>query len=111
MKQYVGLELSQKETVVCVVDQNGRALFEGRVTSDPRGGGIVGSESTATTARRPGACSLPAVAADAVTGGPGGLTHRSPTRTVPGVVRGSRQQWDVMSCNERYSFRWVWWPA
>ena len=35
MKQYVGLDVSQKETSVCVVDQNGTVLFEGRVASDP----------------------------------------------------------------------------
>jgi transposase len=35
MKQYVGLDVSQKETAVCVVDQNGKVLFEGKVPSDP----------------------------------------------------------------------------
>ncbi|MCW3476231.1 IS110 family RNA-guided transposase [Limobrevibacterium gyesilva] len=35
MKQYVGLDVSQKETSVCVVDQNGKVLFEGKVASDP----------------------------------------------------------------------------
>jgi predicted NBD/HSP70 family sugar kinase len=29
-KQYIGLDVSQKETAVCVVDQNGKVLFEGR---------------------------------------------------------------------------------
>ena len=28
MKQYVGLDVSQKETAVCVVDQDGKVLFE-----------------------------------------------------------------------------------
>jgi hypothetical protein len=28
-KQYIGLDVSQKETAVCVVDQNGKVLFEG----------------------------------------------------------------------------------
>ena len=35
MKQYVGLDVSQKETTVCVVDQNGKVLFEGKAASDP----------------------------------------------------------------------------
>ena len=35
MKQYVGLDVSQKETAVCVVDQDGKVLFEGKVPSDP----------------------------------------------------------------------------
>ena len=35
MKQYVGLDVSQRETSVCVVDQEGRTVYEGRVKSDP----------------------------------------------------------------------------
>jgi transposase len=35
MKQYVGLDVSQKETSVCVVDQQGRLMFEGKVKSTP----------------------------------------------------------------------------
>lgn len=35
MKQYVGLDVSQKETAVCVLDQDGKVLFEGKVPSDP----------------------------------------------------------------------------
>lgn len=35
MRQYVGLDVSQKETAVCVVDQEGKILFEGKVPSDP----------------------------------------------------------------------------
>ena len=35
MKQYVGLDVSQKETSVCVVDEVGQVLFEGRAKSDP----------------------------------------------------------------------------
>ena len=35
MKHYVGLDVSQKETSVCVVDQDGRVLFEGKVASSP----------------------------------------------------------------------------
>jgi hypothetical protein len=31
MKQYVELDVSQKETSVCVVDDAGRAVYEGRV--------------------------------------------------------------------------------
>lgn len=35
MKQYVGLDVSQKETAVCVVNETGRLIFEGRAKSDP----------------------------------------------------------------------------
>ncbi len=35
MGQYVGLDVSQKETAVCVVDESGRVTFEGRAKSDP----------------------------------------------------------------------------
>lgn len=35
MKQYVGLDVSQKETAMCVVDETGRVLFEGKARSDP----------------------------------------------------------------------------
>ena len=35
MKQYVGLDVSQKETSVCVVDEAGQVLFEGKAKSDP----------------------------------------------------------------------------
>lgn len=35
MKQYVGLDVSQKETSVCVVDEVGQVMFEGKAKSDP----------------------------------------------------------------------------
>lgn len=35
MKQYVGLDVSQKETSVCVVDEAGQIVFEGKAKSDP----------------------------------------------------------------------------
>jgi len=35
MKHYVGLDVSQKETAVCVVDDTGKPVFEGRSKSDP----------------------------------------------------------------------------
>jgi transposase len=35
MKQYVGLDVSQQETSVCVVDQVGRSVYQGRVKSKP----------------------------------------------------------------------------
>src|SRR5580698_4351658 len=35
VKQYVGLDVSQKETAMCVVDENGTVLFEGKAASDP----------------------------------------------------------------------------
>ncbi|WFU13062.1 transposase (plasmid) [Rhizobium sp. CB3090] len=36
MKHYVGLDVSQRETAVCVVDDTGRRVFEGRAKSNPR---------------------------------------------------------------------------
>jgi transposase len=35
VKQYVGLDVSQKETAVCVVDQDGKVVFEGKAPTDP----------------------------------------------------------------------------
>jgi transposase len=35
MKQYVGLDVSQKETAVCVVDEAGKLVFQGKAKSDP----------------------------------------------------------------------------
>jgi transposase len=35
MKQYVGLDVSQKETSVCVVNETGQLIFEGKAKSDP----------------------------------------------------------------------------
>jgi transposase len=35
MKQYVGLDVSQKETSVCVIDERGRPVFEGKAKSTP----------------------------------------------------------------------------
>jgi transposase len=35
MKQYVGLDVSQKETSVCVVDGLGHVVFEGKAKSEP----------------------------------------------------------------------------
>jgi len=35
MKQYVGLDVSQRETAVCVVDEAGKVVFQGKVRSDP----------------------------------------------------------------------------
>jgi transposase len=35
MKQYVGLDVSQRETSVCVVNEVGQVLFEGKAKSDP----------------------------------------------------------------------------
>lgn len=35
MKQYVGLDVSQKETSVCVVNEAGQIAFEGKAKSDP----------------------------------------------------------------------------
>lgn len=35
MKQYVGLDVSRRETAVCVVDETGRLIFECGAKSDP----------------------------------------------------------------------------
>ena len=35
MKQYVGLDVSQRETAVCVVDEAGKLIFQGKARSDP----------------------------------------------------------------------------
>ncbi|ALC10568.1 IS110 family transposase [Sphingopyxis sp. 113P3] len=35
MKHYVGLDVSQKETSICIVDEAGRPIHQGRVKSDP----------------------------------------------------------------------------
>jgi transposase len=35
MKHYVGLDVSQKETSVCVLNENGRVVFEGNAQSTP----------------------------------------------------------------------------
>ena len=35
MKQYVGLDVSQKETSVCVIDEQWRLVFEGKAKSTP----------------------------------------------------------------------------
>jgi transposase len=35
MAQYVGLDVSQRETALCVVDEQGKVLFEGKAPSDP----------------------------------------------------------------------------
>jgi transposase len=35
MKQHVGLDASQKETSVCVIDDSGRVTFEGKAKSEP----------------------------------------------------------------------------
>jgi transposase len=34
-KQYVGLDISQRETSLCVVNEQGRILFEGKAKSTP----------------------------------------------------------------------------
>ena len=49
MKQYVGLDVSQRETTVCVVDQAGRTVYEGRAKVD---GGAPRTPS-ATMGRHP----------------------------------------------------------
>jgi hypothetical protein len=34
MKQYVGLDVSQRETAICVVGEMGQVIFEGKAKSD-----------------------------------------------------------------------------
>ena len=35
MKHYVGLDVSQRETNVCVMDETGNTVFQGKAKSDP----------------------------------------------------------------------------
>jgi len=35
MKQYVGLDVSQRETSICILDEQGRIIFEGKAPSEP----------------------------------------------------------------------------
>jgi transposase len=49
MKQYVGLDVSQRETSVCVVNETGHILFEGKAKSDP---GAFSGAGTACGAHR-----------------------------------------------------------
>ena len=35
MDQYVGLDVSQKETVICVIDEKGKQVWEGVCSSTP----------------------------------------------------------------------------
>ena len=35
MTHYVGLDVSQKLTAICIVDDTGRRLWRGQCTSDP----------------------------------------------------------------------------
>jgi transposase len=35
MKHYVGLDVSQRETSICILDEEGRTIFEGTVCSEP----------------------------------------------------------------------------
>jgi transposase len=41
MKQYVGLDVSQKSTNVCIVDEEGRRLWTGKCLSTPEAIAIV----------------------------------------------------------------------
>lgn len=43
MKQYVGLDVSQRETAVCVVNETGQVIFEGKAKSNP--GALTGPAS------------------------------------------------------------------
>jgi hypothetical protein len=43
MEQYVGLNISLKETSLCVVDQTGTTLWQGKCASTLESGGSAGS--------------------------------------------------------------------
>ncbi len=48
MKHYVGLDVSQEETHICVVDENGQKLWEGKCDSTPEAiGGLIKRKSPA----------------------------------------------------------------
>ena len=51
MEQYVGLDVSLKETSICVVDASGEIVFEGRVMSDPDAIAAVIGEKAPSVAR------------------------------------------------------------
>jgi transposase len=51
MVEYVGLDVSLKETSVCVVEASGEIVFEGRVTSDPDAIAAVIGEKAGSVAR------------------------------------------------------------
>ena len=53
MRRYVGLDVSQKTTAICVVDQEGRTLAEGLFPRDPLGAPIK------LVSRPPGALCVP----------------------------------------------------
>ena len=40
MEQYVGLDVSLKETSLCVVDQTGTTLWQGKCASTPESGTV-----------------------------------------------------------------------
>jgi transposase len=35
MKHYVGLDVSMKDTFVCIVDERGKVVYQGHVKTDP----------------------------------------------------------------------------
>jgi transposase len=37
MTHYADLDVSQKETMICIVDEQGRRLWRGTAPTDPRG--------------------------------------------------------------------------
>ena len=57
VKQYVGLDVSQKETSVCVLDEEGRVTYEGKAQSTP---GALTKLITSRAPRVSGSASRPA---------------------------------------------------
>ena len=57
MPHYVGLDVSQKLTAICVVDDTGRRLWRGQCTSDPEQ--IEGNGCSGMVERTPALVSRP----------------------------------------------------
>ena len=57
MQHYVGLDVSQKETAMCVIDDAGRIVFEGKARSEP--GALAGLIAKRALHARRGSVSKP----------------------------------------------------
>jgi len=56
MEQYVGLDVSQEQTSVCVVDGGGRVIWEGKCTSTPEAIAATIHTRAPEAVRKNGAC-------------------------------------------------------